>query len=350
MSESGAFRIATSMHVLLLGGTSFVGRHIAEAFIAAGHAVTFFNRGVTNGEVFAGHPHVRGDRTVASDVARLAEIAADVVVDTCGYAPDDVRASAAAVAPFVKRYVFVSTIDAVDLSGATVDEESPMHPLPPGTQTAAKSGDLYGVHKAECERVVARILGDERVLVVRPGLVVGPYDPTDRFTYWPVRVARGGEVLAPRAPSLPVQIIDARDLASWVAGALARDLAGTFLLCGNPREIAIADVLETSRTVAASDARFTYVTDAFLEEQEVGAWVELPLWLPSTPDVRGLLDASNARARATGLTLRPLAETIADTLAEYRGRPPERTLRAGLSAEREAELLARWSRERDASA
>ena len=331
------------MRVLFIGGTSFVGRHIAEAVIAAGHSVTFFNRGVTDGTLFSEHAHVRGDRTVAADVARLAGVAADVVIDTCGYTPDDVRASATAVAPWVKRYVFISSIDAVDLGVAAPDETTPRRELPRGTVTGTKDDELYGVHKAECERELVRVLGDARVLVVRPGLVVGPYDATDRFTYWPVRVARGGEVLAPRAPSLPVQIVDARDLAAWVVLALARELRGEYLIVGDARALALADVIDGARASSGSDARVTYVSDAFLQTHAVGPWVELPLWMPpGDPTLRGAFTIENAKARASGLVLRPLAETIADILAEYRTRSPERTPRAGLAPEREAALLRAW--------
>ncbi|GAC1299827.1 MAG: SDR family oxidoreductase [Vulcanimicrobiaceae bacterium] len=329
------------MRILFLGGTSFVGRHIAEAVIAAGHRVTFFNRGVTDGALFPECERLRGDRTV--DVARLGAVAADVVIDSCGFTPDDVRASAAAVAPWVKRYVFISSVDALDLSAAAIDESSPTRALPPGTQTATQEPDLYGVHKAQCERELVAVLGAERALVVRPGLVVGPFDATDRFTYWVARVARGGEVLAPRGPSLPVQVIDARDLATWIAGALAHGLSGAYDLVGDPHTLALADVLETARALSGSDARFTYVSDAFLEAQEVGAWVELPLWLPALPELRGLLNVANDKARRAGLTLRPLDRTIADVLAEYGARPHERTLRAGLSPERETALLRAWS-------
>ena len=330
------------MRVLFLGGTSFVGRHIAEAVIAAGHEVTFFNRGLTNDGLHPPCARLRGDRDVAADVARLAEVAADVVIDTCGYTPDSVRASASAVASWAKTYVFISSIDALDLSASAVDETTPTKSFPRGTVTGSREDELYGIHKAQCERELVAILGEGRTLVVRPGLVVGPYDATDRFTYWPVRVARGGEVLAPRAPSLPVQLIDARDLAAWVAGALERELSGAFNLVGDPRTLAIADVLETARAHSGSDARFTYVSDEFLEARSVGAWVELPLWLPESPELRGLLTIDNRKARAAGLTLRPLRETIADTLAEYRTRPVERASLAGLTPEREEALLVAW--------
>ncbi len=329
------------VRVLIIGGTSFVGRHIAEAVIAAGHGVTFFNRGITSGELFREHGHLRGDRRV--DVSALANARGDVVIDTCGFTPDEVRASASAVAPWVKRYVFISSIDALDLSAAAIDESSPMRPFPPGTQTATDEPELYGVHKAQCERELVSVLGEARVLIARPGLVVGPFDATDRFTYWVARVARGGEILAPRAPSLPVQIIDARDLATWLAGAITAERSGTYMLTGDPRTLAIADVLETARAAGGGAARFTYVSDAFLEAHDVGPWVEVPLWLPASPELRGLLDVSNAKARATGLTLRPLAQTIADTLAEFNERPASRTLRAGLTPERERTLLQAWA-------
>jgi len=331
------------MRVLFIGGTSFVGRHIAEAVLAAGHAVTFFNRGVTDDALFDGHERLRADRRLASDVARLASIDAEVVIDTCGYTPDEVRASATAVAGWVRQYVFVSSVDALDLSVAAPDETTPLRPLPPGTQTATDDPELYGIHKAQCERELQAVLGEERVLVVRPGLVAGPYDATDRFTSWPARVARGGEVLVPRAPSLPVQYIDARDLAAWVTRAVADRSCGAFTLVGDPRTFAIADVLDTARSISGSDARFTYVPDAFLEAHEVGPWRELPLWLPDSPERRGMLNVSNAKARASGLELRPLRETISAILVELRLRPPERTLRAGLEPAREAALLEAWA-------
>jgi len=265
------------------------------------------------------------------------------VIDTSGYTPDAVRASALAVAARVAQYIFVSTIDAYDLSRENIDESSATRVLPAGTQTAELDVELYGAHKARCERELIDILGPERVTIVRAGLMIGPYDATGRFTYWPVRVERGGQILAPREPGMAVQIIDVRDVAGWVVGAIAQKLSGVFNLTGNPGELTIGDVLDVAQTETATEARFVWVPDSFLLEHAVEPWTEMPLWLPANLDeFRGLLGVRNDRARATGLRIRSLAETVRDVLVEYRHREEKRPLRAGLSPEREAELLAAW--------
>jgi len=284
---------------------------------------------------------VRGDRS--ANVDDLINIDAEVVIDTSGYTPDAVRASALAVAARVRQYVFVSTIDAYDLTQPEIDESSATRVLPAGAQTSEMDVELYGAHKARCERELVEILGPERVTIVRAGLMAGPYDATDRFTYWPVRVERGGDVLAPRERSMPVQLVDVRDVACWVVGSIAQKLSGVFNLTGNPGELTIGDVLEIAQRATGSDARFTWVPDSFLVERAVAPWIEMPLWLPADlEEFRGLLRIRNERARATGLRLRPLDETIRDVLAEYHQRDKGWPLRAGLSSAREAELLASW--------
>jgi 2'-hydroxyisoflavone reductase len=323
--------------ILFLGGTSFVGRHIAEALIAGGHEVTFFHRGQTGATLFPQQRHIHGDRY--GDLTELAGIEPEYVVDTSGYTPDAVAASAAAVARSVKRYLFVSSVDACDLSAPAIDETSATKTLPEGASTSTFDVELYGALKARAEERLRETLGDERVVVIRAGLMVGPYDATDRFTYWPARVARGGEILAPVGPSLPVQFIDVRDVAAWTAGAIARELHGTYGLVGTPGALTLGDVLDACIAAAHGDARFAWASADFLAEHDVGPWVQMPLWLPPTPELAGLLNVSNAKARATGLTLRPLADTVRDTLAEFRTRPADYTLRAGLEPEREAELL-----------
>ena len=319
-----------------------MGRHIAKAAIAAGNKLTFFNRGNTDDSLFPQQDHLRGDRDGKVDV--LAGVNAEIVIDTSGYTPDAVRASAIAVAGTVRHYFFVSSVDAYDLSVPVIDESSPTRSLPDDATTSERIPELYGAHKVRCERDLMAILGPERVVVVRAGLMVGPYDATDRFTYWVARVARGGEILAPRDRDMSVQLIDVRDVADWIVNAMASNINGVFNLVGNPGALAMGDVLDARQHQTQSNARFTWVPDEFLLAHDVGPWVEMPLWLPDTADVRGLRNVRNDAARASGLRLRSLKDTVRDTLAEYRSRPEGRLLRAGLSPQREAALLEAWNK------
>jgi len=337
------------MHLLILGGTSFVGRHIVETALAAGHRVTLFNRGTTDADLFADRTTLlRGDRDVPGDVARIASVEADAIVDVSGYAPDAVRASALAIRDSTMRYAFVSTIDAFAYPVDAPNEDSPTKLLPDGAQTATQDLEFYGAHKARCERDLVELLGPDRVFVARYGFAVGPHDATDRFTYWPARIARGGEVLAPCDHRMRVQLIDARDAAAFVVSALERELAGTYDVVGDPGALTIGDVLFAALEASGSDARFTWVSEEFLLARDVGAWVELPLWCPDVPEAHDFRNVSNQKSRRAGLALRPLAETVHDVLAEYRARPASRTLRAGLTPENEARLLATWHAERHA--
>ena len=327
------------MRILFLGGTSFAGRFTAEMALAAGHSIVFFHRGKTNPSLFPDARHVLGDRS--SDAALLRDIEADVVIDTSGYTPDAVAASARAVAAKVRTYVFMSSISVYESGPAPIDESSPTQALPEGASTSELVPELYGALKARCEQELLEILGPERVVIVRAGLMVGPYDYTGRFTYWPVRVARGGEILAPVGREMLVQFIDARDVAAWINGAIAQDLHGTFNVTGTPRARDFGDVLDASRKASGGDANVTFVSTEFLQAQDVGEWIELPLWIPESDETTGLLTIGTERARATGLQLRPLATTAGDVLAEYRLRP-DPALRAGLAPEKEAALLAAW--------
>jgi len=183
------------------------------------------------------------------------------------------------------------------------------------------------------------VSGPDRVISVRAGLMAGPYDNTDRFTYWPVRVARGGEILVPVGRTMPVQLIDVRDVADWIVEAVALDLRGPFNLVGTPGSITFGDVLDACKRCSGSDAVFRWATTEFLESHDVGMWVEMPLWCPAAPDLKVLRNVQSDLARKSGLQLRPLAMTTADCLREYALRPPARLLRAGMTAEREAVLL-----------
>jgi len=310
------------VRVLILGGTKFLGRAIAEAALARGHELTLFNRGATNPELFPEAERLRGDRT--GDLSVLAGRAWDAVVDPSGYVPSVVRTSAELLRTS-GRYVFISTISVYADFSTGPDEGSAVAELgdAPVEELAADYSN-YGPLKALCEAEVARVFGD-RGLVVRPGLIVGPHDPTGRFTYWAQRLARGGEMLAPGPAERRVQFVDVRDLAEWIVAAVEQGLAGTYN--------ATNEGVPWAELLAGADV--TWVPDGFLQEHEVGEWMELPLWI-ADPALAGLHGTDVSRAVAAGLRSRPLPETIAGaaTAPAVEG--------VGLTPEREAALLSSW--------
>jgi 2'-hydroxyisoflavone reductase len=333
------------VRLLVLGGTLFLGRHAVDAALAGGHEVTVFNRGRTAPDLFPEAEWIRGDR--AEDLSGLAGRDWDAVLDTSGYVPRVVRESVEVLEPCVGRYAFVSSISVyADLSGP-VDEEAPTAELrDPASEDVAAD---YGALKAACEREVHGAFGP-RALAVRPGLIVGPHDPTGRFTYWVERAARGGDVLAPGDPRRRVQLIDARDLGAWIVRALEAGVGGVLNATGPEPRPTMADVLDACRRAAGVDSDPIWVDDAFLLERGVGEWDELPLWLVD-PEWRGMLEADVSRAIARGLTFRALEQTARDTLAWLRGGGAARRDQAPgvpadertLTAERERELLTEWS-------
>lgn len=325
------------MKLLILGGTVFLGRHIVNSALERGHTVTLFHRGRTNPNLFPQVETIHGDR--GESLQPLAGGKWDVVIDTSGYHPKDVRASAEFLAEQVDQYVFISTISVY--AGFTTphqDESAPVARLA-NPDSAEVTGETYGALKTHCEDVIQEVYGD-RGLIIRPGLIVGPHDPTDRFTYWPVRAQRGGEILAPEGPAVPVQYIDVRDLANWTLEAAASRLSGVYNATGPAQAVTFGHLLDECRRAANVPSTVTWVSPEFIAANEIGAFVELPLWVP--PDMRGLLTINCSRAIAAGLTFRPLEETIQDTLAWHATRPPDTQLKAGLSPEREAELLTAW--------
>lgn len=325
------------MRLLVLGGTRFLGRHIVEAARQAGHEVTLFNRGRTAPDLFPDVETRIGDRD--GGLAALEAGAWDACVDTCGYVPRLVGDSARLLAGRVTRYVFISSISVyADFSPPGPDEDSPVAALDDPTLEEV-TGETYGGLKALCERAVEAALPD-RGLVVRPGLIVGPHDPTDRFTYWPVRVAAGGAVLAPGGPGAPTQVIDARDLAAWIVRACEDGLTGVFNATGPAAPLTLGELLDACRAVTGSDAEFTWVDEAFLRESEVTPFTELPCWVPAA--TQGMLRADVRAVFAAGLECRPLADTIRDTLAWRRPSLEAAPLKAGLAPEREAVLLRAW--------
>jgi 2'-hydroxyisoflavone reductase len=337
------------VRVLILGGTKFLGRAVADEALARGHEVTLFNRGETNPELYAEVEKLRGDRD--GDLSALEGRDWDVVVDTCGYVPRVVRASAELLADRVDHYAFVSSISVYgDFSDVAREDETPLIRID-DTSDERLEGDRYGGFKALCEQVVADLFPG-RSARVRAGLIVGPNDPTGRFTYWPSRLARGGEVLAPGRKGRQVQFIDVRDLGSWLIELGERKVSGTFNGTGPEPPITMGELLETCRAVSGSNAEITWVEEHFLREHEVGEWMELPLWIAETGDPawRRFQEVDVSRAVAEGLRFRPVADTVRDTLEwALRTGDPGAPLasgidigEAGMEADREAKLLADW--------
>jgi len=326
--------------LLILGGTVFLGRHLVEAALARGHEVTLFNRGQHSPELFPEVEKLRGDRD--GNLEALRGRRWDAVIDVAGYLPRVVRASAALLAVAVEHYTFISSVSAyADARTPGMDESSPL-----GTLEQPESEDVdrfYGPLKARCEQVVEVALPG-RTLIIRPGLIVGPYDPTDRFTSWPSRVARGGDVLAPGWPGRAVQLIDARDLAEWNVRLVEERVTGVFNATGPDHTLTMRALLETCKEVSGSDARFVWLDEAFLLAQGAGPWIELPLWLPETSEYAGFMCLDISKALAAGLRFRPLAETVRETLAWDQLLPADAARRAGMTPAREAELLALWLR------
>lgn len=325
------------MKLLLLGGTAFLGRHLVDAAQARGHEVTLFNRGQRNPDLYPELEKLRGDRE--NDLTALQGRRFDAVIDTCGYVPRVVRASAELLADAVDHYTFISTISVfADVSKPGVDESGAVGKLEDET-TEEVTNESYGPLKALCEQAAEQAMPG-RVLVIRPGLIVGPYDPTDRFTYWPHRVAQGGEVLAPGRPEHGVQFIDARDLAEWTVRMVEAKQTGVYNATGPDYVLTMGQVLETCKTESGSDARFTWVDEQRLLDAGAAPWMEVPLWIPeSDPDSGGFDKINCNKAFAAGLTFRPLAVTVRDTLAWDATRPADVERRAGMKPEREAHYL-----------
>jgi 2'-hydroxyisoflavone reductase len=328
------------MQLLIIGGTVFLGRHLVEAARERGHTITLFNRGQHNPDLFPDVEKLRGDRE--SNLAALAGRRWDAAIDTCGYIPRVVRASAELLADAVEHYTFVSSISVYAGFGKRgIDESDPVGTLADETVEEV-TGETYGPLKALCEQT-AELAMPGRVLNIRPGLIVGPHDPTDRFTYWPRRVAQGHEVLAPNRPEHGAQIIDVRDLAEWMVQMIEARQIGVYNATGPEYRLTIGELLNQCKAVSGNDARFTWVSERFLLDQGVQPWGEVPLWVPEEdPDNAGFDAVNCAKAIGAGLRFRPLAETIRDTLAWDATLPADREMRAGLTREREAELLAAW--------
>lgn len=349
--RAGAEEKATKpMRILILGGTGFTGPFQVRYALERGHKVTVFNRGKTHpGELPKEAEQLIGDRNGQLDA--LKDRKWDVVIDNPTSVPVWVRDAAQILKGNVDRYVFISTISVyADTSKAGTDESAPLAKYN-GPDAMKESRDsiiasqfaLYGPLKALAEQEAEKWF-PKQTLIIRPGLIVGPRDETDRFTYWPVRIDRGGEVLAPGDPSDPVQFIDGRDLAEWTIRMVEQRETGTYNATGPEKTLGVGAMLEGIKTANKSNANFTWVKADFLEAQKVAPWSDIPVWVPPRGEEGGMGRISIQRALAKGLTFRLLSETARDTLAWFKAQSAERQakLKAGISPEREAEVLAAW--------
>ncbi|MEZ4399222.1 MAG: NAD-dependent epimerase/dehydratase family protein [Kofleriaceae bacterium] len=329
------------LRILVLGGTGFLGPHVVEAALARGHTLTLFNRGKTHAERFPQLEKLLGDRDGKLDA--LKGRSWDAVVDTSGYVPRVVKASAELLAPQVGHYVFISTVSVYareDVVGA--DESGELATMPdPASEDVPQ---FYGALKARCEQAAEQAMPG-RVTNIRPGLIVGPLDPTGRFTHWVTRTAAGGEVLAPGPGATLTQWIDGRDLGAWIIRVIETKAMGVMDALGPPGGGTIRSVIEACNHAGGDRATVTWVDPAFLEAHQVAPWQDLPMWVPAEGEYAGFGTRPAARAVAAGLTFRPIADTAADTLAWVRGLPadaPAQQRSSGIDPAREAAVLAAW--------
>jgi 2'-hydroxyisoflavone reductase len=327
------------VNVLVLGGTVFFGRHLVAQLIARGHRVTTFNRGTHAVDTELPVTRIVGDRRNPADLARIPTDGWDAVVDPSSDVPHVVAAAAAHLAR-AARYVYISSVSVYELGQPEPAETSRVFTHVDGDPDAA-TAEAYGWRKATSERRVWTTFGS-RATVVRPGLIVGPYDPTDRFTYWPVRVARGGHVLVPGPPKRGIQFIDVRDVAAFAVRTIEADLAGAFNVTSPPGAITMRDLIDACRDGISGLPVVQWVEAEFLVEHGCEGWIDLPLWLPPDSPYTALFGASTSRATAAGLRLRPLDETIRAT-RDWFARCGREKLATGLDPQRETELLDEWN-------
>ncbi|HET7173353.1 MAG TPA: NAD-dependent epimerase/dehydratase family protein [Nocardioidaceae bacterium] len=333
------------MRILVIGGTRFVGRAIVEAATARGHTVTLLHRGTAGSDVLPYAEHLHTDRN--EDLSSLSSRSFDVTVDVCAYVPRQVETLAAALGGRGGHHVFISTVSVYDdakVDGPGLTEDGPLAELA-DTTTEQVTGETYGGLKVLCERAARSAYGDDRLTVVRPTYVIGPHDPTGRFTWWVRRVAAGGEVLAPAPADAPIQAVDARDQGDWVVRLAEQQTAGTFNSIGTPLPFGFGDLLgATVAAVGPPGTTLTWVDGGWLVEQGENGQ-SLPLWPEGGTE--WTLAADPSRALATGLTPRPIGDTVRDTLDWIRAEDPPMVDGWGITAEREADLLAAWQRRGD---
>lgn len=330
------------MKILILGGTLFLGKHIVESAMRNGHEVTLFNRGKRNPELFPEVEKLTGDRD--SDIDALKGRKWDVVIDTCGYIPRIVEKSAEILKDNVGLYVFISTISVYkDFSKPGITEESPLATLEDQSDEAL-TNETYGALKTHCEERVTKHFPDNN-LIIRPGLIVGPDDYTDRFTYWPVRIQKGFSVLVPENTNYPVQFIDVRDLADFTVKMAENNTKGVFNATGPEMRLTFKRFIDQCATFAPVDLdlQFVKIPDPFLEDSLNEHNAGLPM-LEAKGEWAGIEHVDCRKAIDAGLKFRPLSTTILDTLIWYQGLPMEREMKAGLTAEVEKRIIQKWEK------
>jgi 2'-hydroxyisoflavone reductase len=329
------------MRLLIVGGSVFLGRALVAEAKVRGHEITLFNRGVSSPASEPGVTLIKGDRN--NELSALDGRSWDAVVDTCGYFPRQVRSLLAALSGRIGHYTFVSTVSAyADPSRAGLTETDELAQLADaGTETVTPQ--TYGPLKALCEKAAQQGM-PEANLIVRPGIIAGPGDPSDRFSYWVGRIAAGGEVLAAGKPEAPVQLIDVRDLAAWVIGLAEVKQTGIFNAVGPAEPLTMRQLFENCAETLIPMARLVWVEDGFLVAQGMTEWMKLPLYIPEAETCfAGMFRINGTKALAQGLKLRPLARTAADAWQWIQSRPGGTAMKTGLSREQEEKLLGAWN-------
>jgi len=325
------------MNVLVLGGTVFLGRHLVRSLVARGHTVTTFNRGTHDVDRDLPITRIHGDRTEATDLARIPPHGWDAVVDPSSAVPEIVDAAARHLRA-AGRYVYISSVSVYHVDRPAIDEDSDVIEALDGDPGA---DEAFGWRKVMNERRVAATFGARSVLL-RPGLICGPFDPTDRFTYWPVRLARGGNVVVPGPPHRTIQVIDVRDVADFIVRSIEAELSGTYNITTERDAISMRDVVDACRDGLDLLPAATWIDGAFLAEAGCEGWVDLPLWLPPDSVFNGLFRVDVSKAVRAGLTYRPLHETVRD-IRDWYAASGRTELKAGLTPQKESELLDAWT-------
>ncbi len=323
------------LNILVIGGTRFVGRHIVEEAIARNHSVTLFNRGTNH--CFPGVTHIKGDRDNPEDLVQLSGSVYDSIIDTCGYYPRQINILTKVLSSS-SHYVFISSISAYgDKVNPYRDESAELAKISPDTPEKL-TNETYGGFKVLCEQAAQQQM--PQTLIIRPGIVAGPFDTTDRFTYWPYRVAQGGNVLVPDNPGQPVQFIDARDLAAFTLNMVEKKETGAFNLVNTPGSVTMKLLVEESLKAAPDDSKIIWVDEDFLASCEIQPWQDLPFWIPGKAS--DLMLTSNSKALKAGLSIRPLGVTLQETLNWRLSLPEDYEPGAGLTREKEQQTLNKW--------
>lgn len=320
------------LKVLILGGTTFLGPHLTQELLKHGHKVTHFNRGTVHEFSFPEVETLHGVR--CNDMKALEGRKWDAVIDTCGYLPKVVEASSKLLAKATRHYTFISTISVYsDFSQSHINEDSPLVTFNNDYKNDEITEETYGPYKVGCERVIKTYFPDNS-LIIRPGIIVGPYDPTNRFTYWVRKISEGGDVLVPNVPNQKIQFIDVRDLVQWIVKMIEEQSVGTYNATGPKEILTFQQFINACSQFAKNKVNLVWVNEQRLLDRQIS----LPFWLPSKRNMMGIFEIDSRKAQYKGLSYRPLSETISDTI-KWDCQRKDRTLKAGLSRDEEQTLL-----------